>query len=157
MRKVTIHLQMRDLFIIDNSVFEDALVDETERIGFKESSKEFINEIFKLTLNGITSGHIPKKAYDGFVSYFTKLGNTGAISLMSEIFSIENPTRNDESSIVQALQNLAYKFTLTSYKSILVTNNKTIFEKLATSNKTFYVVNSKQALGIIRHKNFIKE
>lgn len=147
---------MKDVFIIDNSLFEDAFTDEG-RAEFKQSSKEFINQIFRLKLDGIDAGYIPEKAYNGFVSFFKKIERTNTILLISQIFNIEPPAKSNENSTSESIQNLAYRFTLIPRKAYLVTNNQKIFEEVLKSQKMFYVVNSTEALKIINHENFSKK
>ena len=144
---------MRDVFIIDNSIFEDALT-EDGRKEFKESSTELLNLLFKFKLDNITIGYIPEEAYKKFVNYFIKLNKTKTISLISEIVDVEPPIKNGQ-KVFEAISNLAYKFTLIPQKSYLVTNNPLTFQRLLQSDRMFYVINSNDAVKIIKHPNFL--
>ena len=144
---------MRDVFIIDNSIFEDALTD-SGREGFKQSSIQLIDELFRLKLDEIDVGYIPIEAYRKIASYFGTLKKTKAIKLISNIVNVE-PSTKPKLKVVEAIQNLAYKFTLIPQKAYLVTNNFRTYTKLLQSDRMFYVINSDEALMIIQHRNFI--
>ena len=146
---------MRDVFVIDNSIFDDALTDDS-RSDLVESSKQLINEFFKLKLEGSTVAYIPQMAYVKFQKYFNNLGKTKTIALIGNIIEVSSSAKV-YNKLDDAILDLAYKLTLTPCKVILVTNNQNMYKKLLSSDRNFYIANSKEALSIINHPNFIKK
>jgi len=148
---------MRDIFVIDHSVFIDALTEKGDS-EYQESSRELIKHLFRYKISGINIAYMPAEALDKLFRYFLLLGKLHSISMISNIVAMDSTTFRDKNlnlSIPEAMTRLAYKFTLSPSKVYLITNNKRVYGSLLEDNTIFSVFDSKRAGDIITHPNFL--
>ena len=150
---------MRDVFVIDQSIFIDALTEKGDK-NYQDSSRELIKHLFRYKLSGVTIAYMPAEALDKLFRFFLNLEKLQSISMISNIVGMDSTTFKDRSlnlSIPDAMSRLAYKLTLSPYKIYLVTNNKRVYNTLLGDTSTFFVADSKKAVDIITHPNFLCE
>lgn len=148
---------MRDIFIIDQSIFIDALTEKGNK-NYQESSRELVKHLFRYKISGITIAYMPAEALDKLFRFFLTLEKLQSISMISNIIGMDSTTFKEDDldlKIPEAMTRLAYKFTLTPYKVYLVTNNKRVYENLISDGTIFSVFDSKEAVNIITHPNFL--
>ena len=146
---------MREIFVSDGSIFVDALTD-AGNIAYKESAIELISLFFKYNISGKPIAYIPAEAFIKIKSFFEKIGKTNTISLITQIVGIDSSTidRQPKVKVSEAMCLLAYKSTLSPANVRLVTNDENTFKRLVEDGGLFFVINSKDAVSIIKHSSF---
>lgn len=148
---------MKDIFIIDGSIFIDGLVSEGKNPRLESSARELINHLFKYKISGKNIAFMPAEAYIKLMKFFLEKEKVQSISLISNIIEIDTTTyRGGENlSVPEAMGKLAYKLTLSPCKVYLITNSPKTYNKILQSDRLFFVCNSEDALKIITHETFL--
>lgn len=151
---------MRDIFVIDSSVFIDAFTNKANP-QYKQSAKDLMRHLFRNKMFNKNVGRIPWEVFDTLYSHFMKIGKTKTIKKVLKIVEPDFTTfKNNDSKLTvrEAILKLAYRLSIKPETKLhLITNDPKMRDELLKEKTIFFVIDSNDAVNIITHPNFYYE